>query len=179
MTDMIERSTATGDVWRITNVTKTQNNGGRHNIFVYLRDESGNRVTDANRPRVVWTWDGIKPDEFPKPPEPKRSPDAYDYDIPLGKFMDATVWIAGANSDRATGLTSTLPDDGNGTLFHHSWDVTFQLAIDEDEKPPLPPIEPPVIKPPEIGYVTVKRKDLAMMRIVFMELVADIDYWLK
>jgi hypothetical protein len=165
--------------WKITKLEKItgERNGGRHNAFVYILDEHGNRFPASLLPRVEWTWVGRQNDQTAQEPQPKQAPDPYDYDIPLEMGVYASIWIRNEVCDKAHAVTAMLPDvDKWNTWGHHSWEITFQWVQGEVVEPP----KPPVVKPPvAVEQVTLPKSELLGMLTQLDALRADVASWIK
>ncbi len=127
--------------WRVTAVRhlSADENRGKHNVYVDVMDESGNRVQDPAL-QIGWTWEGRRPDEA-APPQPLDKPAGEPAgNVDLFKGQHVELWIEGDGlpSDRVENLhtdhniTEKTSDgqDGN-TLFHHSFHVVFQRSRTE------------------------------------------------
>lgn len=121
--------------WRLIGVyhLSPDENRSRHNAFVEVLDENGQRVKDPNL-RVGWSWAGRSSDQI-APPKLLDKPDAEPAgDVPIEKGMDLELWIEGDGcpSDRVHNLHTRHADEpGPGgelwnTIGHHSYYVVFQ-----------------------------------------------------
>jgi len=153
---------ATGETyWKVVGIhhLTPEENRSRHNIYVDVLDEAGNRRKDL---LVGWNWEGNSGGA----PEPKRldKPDnepGCDIPISEGTFK---LWVMGEPSDEAFGFHYRHEDEpaANGELLntkgHHSFYVVFQRARkgavqpvdDSDEVVDVvitPPVEPIKEKP--------------------------------
>jgi|GEM_PF-3168769 len=105
-------------------------NRDRHNAFVEVLDEAGQRVRDGNL-RVGWIWEG----KSDGPADPKRLDKPDDEpaaDVPIEKDMTITLWLEGAgSSERVAGIHTRHEDEvgssgGRNSRFHHSYYIVFQ-----------------------------------------------------
>lgn len=102
-------------------------NRSRHNIFLDVLNESGERVREA---LIGWTWEG---NQEPPPPKALDKPDNEPgADIPIFDGL-LRVWVQGSEpSDTVTGLHYRHADERNsaGEILnshgHHSFYVVFQ-----------------------------------------------------
>ena len=134
---------AAGYVWRATDIQHVTvgRNGGNHHIYLDVYDEQGGEMRGNANVRVVWGWEGQRPDE----PAPAKA-----LDKPRGEHMtniplDAgqTAWIAvegyGVPSDVVRGLSTNHPDEGDDVRRgHHSFIVTFRQMREM-----VQPVQPP------------------------------------
>jgi len=126
----VEQSSA-DQRWEVTAVRHLSGaeNTGKHNAYVSVYDENGNRVTN-DALRIGWTWEGRQPDEE-APPKKLDKPDGEigHGDVPLEKGMIVTLWIEGdgLESSKVMGLHSMHPDEEDGNTWgHHSFTITFR-----------------------------------------------------
>lgn len=177
MNPYVEVSTAPNK-WKITKLEKVtgERNGGKHNAFIFIRDQFGNRLPASMLPRIEWTWVGRQNDQLAKEPSPKVAPDPYDYDIPLEKGVYASIWTMKEASDKAHAVTAMLPDEDQwNTWGHHSWEITFQWVEGEVVKPPEPPIRPPVVP----DHVTLPKSEVLGLLTQLDAMRADVASWIK
>jgi len=124
----------TGAYWKVDVVRKltSDQNGGRHNVFVDVYDENGLACRNKSEIRVCWGWEGQRPDEE----SPSKALDK-PYGEPmaiLDLFGAAKVWVEicspGYGSERVVGLTAALPDEGGGATWgHHSYYILFRRTM--------------------------------------------------
>lgn len=128
-------ATAAALSWKIIGIhhLSPEENQSRHNAFVEVLDENGQRCKDPNL-RVGWSWAGRSNDQQ-APPAPLDKPDNEPAgDVPIEKGMELEIWIEGdgSPSDRASKLSTHHADEPgpNGELWntmgHHSFYVVFQ-----------------------------------------------------
>lgn len=121
--------------WKIIGVhhLSPDENRSRHNAFVEVLDENGQRIKDANL-RIGWSWAGRSSDQA-APAKLLDKPDSEPAgDVPIEKGMDLELWIEGDGcpSDRVHNLHTRHNDEpGPGgelwnTIGHHSYYVVFQ-----------------------------------------------------
>lgn len=122
--------------WRIVGVhhLTPEENGSRHNAFVEVLDEQGNRVRDPNL-KIGWTWEGRSEADLTTPlDKPDHEPAG---DVPIQKGMRLALWLVGDGrpSERATNLHFEHPDERTAageiwnSFGHHSFYVVFQRAV--------------------------------------------------
>lgn len=135
-------SASPGTAWRCIgayHLTPTQNNR-RHNVFVEVLDEAGNRT---RQPQIAWTWWIDAPLQLRKLDKPNDEPAA---DIPIDKGATITLRVADAfPSDSVGNIHTRWSDEGVNALNsvgHHSFFVCFQLRR---RNVITPPIEPPTV----------------------------------
>ena len=120
-------------------------NGGKHNIFVDLLDETGNLIVHPTGVTLGWTWDGRRADEDapPKLFDKTGNEPATNLDIYHGQQV--VVWIndSSNNSDNVANLRSDPPvgEEWGNTLFHHSYYVVFQRLANVTVTSPTPPTD--------------------------------------
>lgn len=153
--------------WKVVGIhhLTPEENRSRHNIYVDVLDEAGNRRKDV---LVGWNWEG----NSGAAPQPKRldKPDnepGCDIPISEGTFK---LWIMGEPSDEAFGFHYRHADEpaANGELLntkgHHSFYVVFQQTrkgavqpVDDSEIDVVihPPVEP-VEEKPLVGVMLQK-----------------------
>lgn len=145
-------------VWQVANVRhlSADENRGKHNIFVRVFDEEGQR--DRNPAlRAVYTWEGRQPEEAAPPRAfDKGDADIGHADIDVNKGQHITVWIEGdglpsarvanLHTDHDVNERTSDGQDGN-TRFHHSFLVTFQRTRQGGAPLPAPDEAPPAPKP--------------------------------
>lgn len=140
--------------WQVVGIhhLTPEENRSRHNIFVDVLDEQGQRVRDT---QVGWNWEGNG--DTPTPRHLDKPANEPGCDIPLfdGIFK---LWVMGAPSDEAFGFHYRHADEpaANGELLntfgHHSFYVVFQRTrkgvvqpVDNDHDvvvtPPIKPID--------------------------------------
>jgi hypothetical protein len=105
----------------------------RHNAFVDVVDENGQRVRDPNL-RIAWSWEGRQGDQA-APPKALDKPDNEPAgDVPIEKNMNLELWLEGDGlaSDHVVNMHPRHPDENgsNGeaqnTIGHHSFYLLFQ-----------------------------------------------------
>lgn len=173
----------TGDAWRCIGVyhLKPNENNRRHNIFVEVLDENGNRT---RQPQIAWTWWMDAPTQILKLDKPNDEPAA---DIPIAKSATVTLRVADALQSDSVGNLHTRwadegPNAGNAT-GHHSFYVVFQrrqgaVVI----TPPVEPQKPPILPPDNGGSATDQRlsaleTEVANLRANVTALWKVIDGW--
>lgn len=152
----IEPVNASGNVWRavqVRHLTPSENRG-KHNLFVDVVDESGNRVFDKQL-RIAWlASEGDTTADYTPLDKPDTTIEKGDGNVDLYYNQTVTAWIVGDGlpSDRVAGIHTRHGDEPgpNGenwnSLGHHSFYVKFQRQrgiVTEPEKPTEPPVEPP------------------------------------
>lgn len=159
-----------GVCWKLMSATHLlpSENLGRHNVYVSVVDDMGNRVTDANL-RIGWSWEGRRDDE-PAPPLPLDKRDGEPPgNLPLfSPGMKASVWITGDGnpSDKVVNLHTNHPDElGPGgevwnSVGHHSFNLIFQ-RVKKAIGPPVTP--PPDEKPAKIIIITAPDMTITML----------------
>jgi len=133
-----------GDAWRCIGIyhLKASENNGRHNVFVEVLDEAGNRTRLL--PAIKWTWWIDAPTQTLKLDKPDSEPAA---DIPIDKGATITLHIDGFGlpSDSVGNLHARHNDEGSGNTWgHHSFYVVFQLQRGNVVTPPTEPEKPPI-----------------------------------
>lgn len=120
--------------WRVIGVhhLTPEENQGKHNAFVEVLDENGERVHDPSL-RIGWTWEGRRDDERADPvplDKPESEPAG---NVPIQSGMNLEVWIQGdGQSDHVVNMNTRHPDElgPNGehwnSFGHHSYYVVFQ-----------------------------------------------------
>ena len=130
-----------GTAWRCIGIyhLKPTENNRRHNVFVEVLDEAGNRT---RQPQVAWTWWIDAPVQLRKLDKPNGEPAA---DIPIDKGATITLRVADAfPSDSVGNLHARHNDEGSGNTWgHHSFYVVFQLQRSAVVTPPVEPEKPP------------------------------------
>lgn len=121
--------------WRAVSVhhLTPDENHGNHHLYLDALDEQGARVLGA-RGRI--TWDGGE--QIVTVDKPANEPGT---NFPMWKWQVCEVEMMNLLSDRVAGLHTGHPDEPPGTgntLFHHSFAVTFQRAVKEDQPAPEP-----------------------------------------
>ncbi|MEZ4673992.1 MAG: N-acetylmuramidase domain-containing protein [Caldilineaceae bacterium] len=121
--------------WRIIGVhhLTPEENGSRHNAFVEVLDEQGNRVRNPNV-KIGWTWEGRSEPDLTSPLDKRDEEPAGD--VPIEKGMRLALWLTGDGmpSDRVANLHYEHDDektaDGQtwNSFGHHSFYVVFQRA---------------------------------------------------
>lgn len=108
-------------------------NRGRHNAYVEVLDERGQRINDPNL-RIGWSWPERTADQAaPLIPldKPANEPAG---DVPIGKKMDLELWIEGDGlpSECIHNMHTRHADEPgpNGEIWnsrgHHSYYIVFQ-----------------------------------------------------
>lgn len=148
-----------GPAWRCIGVFKLapQENRGRHNCFIEVLDENGNRT---RQPVVNWTWYMDAPTQTVKLDKPANEPAA---DIPVEKSYTVTLRINGGGlpSDSVGGIHTRHADEGEGSTYgHHSYYVVFQRRQGSII---APPVDPDPIDPPA-GDLTALQAENAKLR---------------
>lgn len=133
-------SAGPGTAWRCIGVyhLKPTENNGRHNVFVEVLDEQGNRT---RQPQIAWTWWIDAPIQMRKLDKPNDEPAA---DIPIDKSATVALRVADAfPSDSVGNIHTRWADEGTGnSIGHHSYYVVFQL---QRRGTVTPPIDPPTL----------------------------------
>lgn len=132
-----------GAAWRCIGIyhLKPMENNGRHNVFVEVLDEAGNRT---RQPQIAWTWWIDAPVQLRKLDKPNNEPAA---DIPVDLGATITLRVADAfPSDSVGNLHARHNDEGAGNSWgHHSFFVVFQLRRGNVVTPPIEPPKPPIL----------------------------------
>lgn len=154
--NLASRGAAGSPGWKIIGVhhLTPEENQSRHNAFVEVLDENGQRIKDPNL-RIGWSWAGRSNDQA-APPKLLDKPDSEPAgDVPIEKGMDLEIWLEGDGcpSDRVSNL-STHHDDEPGpngelwnTMGHHSFYVVFQ----RQSTPAANPVASPAASPASNG----------------------------
>lgn len=141
--------TGDGMAWKLVDARHLppDENRGKHNAYVTILDEYGNRLHDP-RLKICWDWQGRREDED-NPPMPLDKP----YPEPSGNVdlypkMRASLRICGDgnDSDVVKNVHTMHPGEAGsgGELFnsygHHSFEFIFQrvynsITPDEPEPP--------------------------------------------
>lgn len=98
-------------------------NSRRHNVFVDVLDEAGNRT---NAPVIEWTYRIDGPAQVRKLDKPASEPAC---DIPINPQDTISLRVSGGDlpSDSVGNLHARHPDEGSGNTWgHHSFYVVFQ-----------------------------------------------------
>lgn len=134
-----------GDAWRCIGIyhLKPSENNRRHNVFVEVLDESGNRT---RFPVINWTWWIDAPLQKLRLDKPDNEPAA---DIPInpGATITLSVNAFGLPSDSVGNLRASHADEGpnaGNAIGHHSFYVVFQLKRGNVVTPPIEPTKPPI-----------------------------------
>ena len=132
----------TGPAWRCIGIFKLapQENRGRHNVFLDVLDELGNRT---RQPIINWTWYMDAPTQTVRLDKPDGEPAA---DIPVEKSYTVTLRVNGGGlaSDSVGDIHTRHADEGEGNTYgHHSFYVVFQrqpgdILTSPTEKPTTP-----------------------------------------
>lgn len=135
-----------GDAWRCIGIyhLKPSENNRRHNVFVEVLDEQGNRTRLL--PAIKWTWWMDAPLQTLKLDKPDNEPAA---DIPINPGATITLYIDGFGlpSDSVGNLRASHADEGpnaGNAIGHHSFYVVFQLKRSAVVTPPVEPTKPPI-----------------------------------
>lgn len=131
-----------GAAWRCIGVfhLASGENNGRHNVFVDVLDENGNRTRE---PVINWTWYIDAPVQTVRLDKPDDEPAA---DIPVEKSATVTIRINGGGipSDSVGNLHTRHNDEATGNTYgHHSFYVVFQRQRSAIIAPPVDPVDPP------------------------------------
>lgn len=152
--------TSAGTAWRCIGIyhLKPEENNGRHNVFVEVLDEGGNRT---RAPQIAWTWWLDAPTQYRKLDKPDSEPAA---DIPIDSGATITLRVDGLGipSDSVGNLHTRWADEGSGNSWgHHSYYVVFQLQ--RKGVIVTPPIEPPTTpeQPSDLTAVWVELRRLS------------------
>lgn len=144
---------AAGYVWRAADVQHVAagRNGGNHHIYLDVYDEQGGEVRGNANVRVVWGWEGQRPDE-PAPAKALDKPRGeHMTNIPMdaGQVIRCAVQGYDYPSDIVAGLHTNHPDEGDDVRRgHHSFVVTFRLMREAVQPPPV--VQPPTpVQPPQ------------------------------
>lgn len=132
--------------WKIIGVhhLSPEENQSRHNAFVEVLDENGQRIKDPNL-RIGWSWAGRSSDQA-APAKLLDKPDNEPAgDVPIEKGMDLELWIEGDGcpSDRAHNLHTRHNDEPAAggelwnTIGHHSYYVVFQRVRNANATPAM------------------------------------------
>ncbi len=120
-------------VMRVHHLTPDENQG-RHHIFLDALDEAGQRSFGAQA-RVSWSGG----EQTITVDKPVGEPGA---NFPMWKWQVCALEMLGLPSDRVENLHTGHPDEPPGlgnTLFHHSFEVVYQRAVNSAVQPPPPP----------------------------------------
>jgi hypothetical protein len=150
-----------GPAWRCIGVFKLapQENRGRHNVFLDVLDELGNRT---RQPVINWTWYMDAPTQTVRLDKPDNEPAA---DIPIQKSYTVTLRVSGDGlpSDSVGGIHTRHADEGEGNSWgHHSFYVVFQRQQGNIITPPVDPVEPPL--PDDVA--ALRAENLALRNLV-------------
>lgn len=131
-----------GPAWRCIGIFKLapEQNRGRHNVFIDVLDEQGNR---DRQPLVNWTWYMDAPMQTVRLDKPDNEPAA---DIPVEKSYTVTLRVNGGGlaSDSVGGIHTRHRDEGEGNTYgHHSFYIVFQRQGSGIITPPVDPVDPP------------------------------------
>jgi hypothetical protein len=141
----VERTAASGPHYRVIGIHHLtgNENRGNHNLYLDVVDSTGKRRPE----RVEWGWQGQRPNEKANPVILDKPPYEPGGNISIGKGQIVWAQVLGQPSDRVSGVTTILPDEGpHNTIGHHSHYVVFMWV--EGEAPgPEPPPEP---EPPPV-----------------------------
>lgn len=134
-----------GLAWRCIGIyhLSPSENRGRHNVFVDVLDEKGNRTRD---PVINWTWYMDAPTQTVRLEKPDNEPAT---NIPVEKSSTVTLQVNGGGlpSDSVGGIHTRHADEGEGNTWgHHSFYVVFQRQGNAVIIPP-DPVDPPVNPP--------------------------------
>jgi hypothetical protein len=150
--------------WRVIGVHHLTGaeNVGKHNVFVDILDEKGERINGA---RLRWGWEGMRAEESPndvvidKPAwEPGGNIALDKGQIVFCHVVDKETGGDTSASDWAAGFHTGHADEGTGNTWgHHSFFVVFQKDADipEPVEPPEPGPGDPVTSPSITGRVQV------------------------
>lgn len=123
---------AEGYAWRAMYVAHVppSRNGNRHNVYINVTDEGNHELRRATDVRVVWGWEGQRPDE-PAPPLALDKP-VGEWMTNIALFPGQRVWCRvdgrGIPSDTVRGMHTNHPRGGDGDgEGHHSFEIIFQL----------------------------------------------------
>lgn len=129
---IVAADVAPGDeYWQVTRVHHRTpgENGGKHHIYLDALDEAGERQFGT---RLLVRWDGGSQEVVIE--KPLSEPGA---NFPMWKWQVCNVEALGMLSDRVENLHTGHDDEAPGnTLFHHSFDVTFQRTRAPEAEPP-------------------------------------------
>ena len=160
-----------GPAWRCIGVFKLapQENRGRHNCFVDVLDELGNRT---RQPVINWTWYMDAPTQTVRLDKPDNEPAA---DIPVEKSYTVTLRVNGDGlpSDNVGGIHTRHADEGEGNSWgHHSFYVVFQRQQGNIITPPVDPVGPP----PSGDVAALRAENLALRNLVarYRQVVAGV-----
>ena len=124
---------ALGLVWRARDVhhLTPEENNGRRNVFLSVYGLRGEELRGQPDIRIVWGWNGQRPDEPVAPKVLEKPPGEPMTDIPLDRGQE--VWCRvegwGLPSDTVVGLSTNHADEAKGnSRDHHSFGVVFQLV---------------------------------------------------
>lgn len=138
----VVKTSATGPAWRCIGVfhLAPDQNRGKHNCFVEVLDEKGNR---DRSPVIHWTTYMGNPTQIAKLDKPDNEPAT---DIAVEKSYTVTLSVSGGGlpSDSVGNIHTRHNDEGVGNTFgHHSYYIVFQRQGSAVITPP-DPVDPPV-----------------------------------
>jgi hypothetical protein len=158
-----------GPAWRCIGIFKLapQENRGRHNVFVDVLDELGNRT---RQPVINWTWYMDAPTQTVRLDKPDNEPAA---DIPVEKSYTVTLRVNGDGlpSDSVGGIHTRHRDEGEGNTYgHFSYYIVFQRQRKNIITPPVDPVDPP----PDV--TALRAENLALRNLVarYRQVVAGV-----
>lgn len=141
-----------GAAWRCIGIyhLEPQENNRRHNVFVDVLDEDGQRT---HLPQIAWSWWMDAPTQYVSLTKPDNEPAC---DIPIDKGATITLRVAsGIPSDSVGNLHTRWADEGPGAgnaIGHHSFYVVFQLQRSGGI------ITPPVVDPSQPPALTLEQR---------------------
>jgi WD40 repeat protein/CHAT domain-containing protein len=121
------------EYWRIIGLYHliSEENSGRHHVFVDIIDEAGNRIENPNV-YLQFGWQGQAVGESPMLVAFDKPSSETAANIPLWRNMN--IWLSIADSERESERVSNLhtewpdADDAGNSVFHHSFYIVFQLT---------------------------------------------------
>lgn len=158
-----------GPAWRCIGIfhLAPEENRGRHNCFVEVLDEQGDR---DRSPIINWTWYMDAPQQTVRLDKPDNEPAV---DIPVEKSYTVTLRVNGAGlpSDSVGGIHTRHPDESQGNTFgHHSFYVVFQRQQGSVITPPVKPTDPTAPEASDLAQrVAVLEADMQSLRRLLNE----------
>jgi hypothetical protein len=116
-------------------------NDGKHNLFMEAVDENGVPVNA----RVIWTWEGRRPEESAPPVALSPADGVPGGNLAIWANQTISARIDHEYSDSIINVHTRHPDEPLGnTSGHHSFYVLWRWTQKTSEPKPVPPPQPPV-----------------------------------